>query len=91
MKKIAIILITLFSVALVSCKKNCVNCHQIKLYDGAERGVFDIIAVEEACGYFEQRKFTKQSNGGEDGGGEYEIFWECDLYPESDITPSENQ
>jgi len=91
MKKVKFLIVVLFSIILLSCKKECVNCHQIKVYEGEQRGVFEILAVEEACGALEQRKFVRQANPGEDDGGKFEIFWECDLYPESDTSLAENQ
>ena len=82
MKKIVFILVAAFTLTLVSCKKECVHCHQIKLYEGEDPGKFQITSIQEVCGTFEQRKFKKLTDSGSDANGDYDIWWECDLYPD---------
>lgn len=60
-----------------SCKKHCSDCRMFKIYEGAPAGTFEILKVEEACGYFEEKKYTKQTSSGKDGKGEYNTLWRC--------------
>jgi cytochrome c peroxidase len=68
--------------ASFSCKKKCVNCHHFRVYENAKVGNFDIIAVKEACGPMERKKYVKQKSKGTDSKGDYHTFWECNLYPD---------
>jgi hypothetical protein len=81
LKKLLLLLVLPLFLSLQSCKK-CVKCHHIKVYEGAKTGTFSILAVKEACGKLECRKYTRQKGKGTDAGGAYNTFWECNLYPE---------
>lgn len=79
-KRTIFLIIATFALSLTSCKKECVHCHRIKIYDNAEVGVFNILSIEEACGKIEQRKYTKQKSESSDANGNFKTFWVCGLY-----------
>jgi hypothetical protein len=74
----------LVTLTALSCKKNCSDCRMFKVYDGEQTGTFETLKVEEACGYFEERKYTKQTSEGKDSKGEYHTLWRCGFHAEDD-------